>query len=275
MRLNEQQLRFFHTFGFIAFPGLLKDRIDAVINEFEVIWAKNGGGHNGKPHDGKARSCMGFIYQTEYMATLLDDPRLVGIASSLLGDDYNVTGGDGNYYVGDTGWHSDGWSSDLKNIKIAFYLDPLTKNNGCLRVIPGSHKTGDSFAQELQRDLGGSQEKYGMSGRDIPAMALETTPGDILVFNHNTKHAAFGGGNKRRMFTMNCGERYPEHRIGELRKGLEGAARFWVTEAYHSACFKNASPERLKHLQQIRDNFDHVPELARKAMAEMAEPARG
>jgi hypothetical protein len=218
---------------------------------------------------------MGWAYQTEYMATLLDDPRLVGICSSLLGDDYNVTGGDGNYYVGDTAWHSDGWQTQLSHIKIAFYLDPLNRNNVCLRVIPGSHRIKDTFAEQLNDMLRDSRKHFGVAGCEIPALALETVPGDIVVFNHNTKHAAFGGGTRRRLFTMNCSQRYPQELIPELREMLTGAARFWVTKPYHPAVFKNASPERMKHLEQICNNFDHVPELTRKAMAEMSEPARG
>jgi len=153
MKMTEQQMKFFHTFGFIAFPGLLNDRIEKTIEAFEETWKMNGGGHNGKPHDGKSRSCIG-MYQTKEICSLLDDPRLVGIASSILGDEYNFMGGDGNFYVGDTGWHSDGWHANVMHIKIAFYLDPLTKDTGCLRVIPGSHKVKDEFAQELQNDLG-------------------------------------------------------------------------------------------------------------------------
>ena len=274
MKLTPEQKNFFHTFGFISFPGLLNDRVDKIIEAFEQTWRMNGGGHNGKPHDEKRRSCTN-MYQTDYMATLLDDPRLVGIGASLLGDDFNFGGGDGNYYVGDTGWHSDGWHANVMHIKIAFYLDPLTKDTGCLRVIPGSHKINDSFAKELQENLGRSAESFSMSGREIPAIALETKPGDVLVFNHNCKHASFGGGVRRRMFTMNLSQRYPQHLVPELRKALEGAARFWATEPYHESLLRNAPPERLIHLEQIRNNFDHVRELTRIAKETMLEPARG
>ena len=40
--------------------------------------------------------------------SLIDDPRIHALATTLLGDDFNYMGSDGNYYVGDTGWHSDG-----------------------------------------------------------------------------------------------------------------------------------------------------------------------
>src|SRR5262249_41206291 len=154
--------------------------------------------------------------------TLLDDTRILAIAYSLLGEDFNYMGSDGNYYVGDTGWHSDGWHSEIRHIKIAFYLDPVTRDTGCLRVIPGSHLIQDEYAQRLQRQAGKTQEQFGLSGREIPAVALETQPGDVVCFNHNTKHAAFGGGTRRRMFTINLCQRFPEERLQDLRNYISG-----------------------------------------------------
>src|SRR5215207_6371781 len=134
--LTDQQLAFFETFGFLSFPGLLADRIQQIIDEFEAIWAANGGGHNGTAHDGTARSCsVQFIDQSVYLSTLLDDPHIHNSAASLLGNDFNYMGSDGNFYVGDTNWHSDGYGGrgGPRHIKIAFYLEPLTRETGALR----------------------------------------------------------------------------------------------------------------------------------------------
>lgn len=274
--LTPQQKTFFNTFGFLAFPGLLKDRIDEIIREFEAIFAKRGGGHHGAPHGGKQRSCIvPFLDQSEVLCSLLDDPRIHGIATGLLGEDFNYMPSDGNYYAGDTGWHSDGWHPETLHVKIAFYLDPLTRDTGCLRVIPGSHQLGDGFASALNAQIHGCTETWGLHGRDVPAVALETTPGDILVFNHNTKHAAFGGGGWRRMFTMNLCQRYPEERLAELREYLSGVSRFWVDRAYGEIMMKTAGPQRRRHLEQVMANDGHIAELSRKARETMTEPSRG
>jgi hypothetical protein len=276
MQLSDQQVAFFRTFGFLKFPGLLADQIDAITDAFEGIWAERGGGHHGKPHDGKARSTIvPFIDQSARLSALLDDARIVGIAGALLGDDFNYTGSDGNYYVGDTNWHSDGWHPTYTFIKLALYLDPLTRDTGCLRVIPGSHRIGDRFADTLQARLRRSEESFGVAGRDVPAIALETVPGDLLLFNHNTKHAAFGGGTHRRMFTINLSERYRDEDLAELRAYVGGFARFWVDHVYGETMLRTADADRLRHLEQIRANEDHLPALARKARAEMPEPSRG
>ena len=128
-RLTQQQLAFFETFGFLYFPGLLADCADKIIDEFETIWAAHGGGHHGQDHDGEQRSCiLPFPDQSVFLSSLLDDPRIHDIAASICGDDFNYTSGDGNFYAGDTRWHSDGYSADrILSIKIAFYLDPLTR----------------------------------------------------------------------------------------------------------------------------------------------------
>ncbi len=275
-KLTEQQIGFFNTFGYLGFPGLLADTIDEIIHEFEMVWVDRGGGHNGQPHDGKARSCIvPFIDQRDRLAALLDDPRILAIATTLLGDDFNYMGSDGNYYVGDTGWHSDGWHPEIRHIKIALYLDRLTKDTGCLRVIPGSHLIEDKYAQNLQGQIRKSEELWGIHGRDVPAIPLEVTPGDILVFNHNTKHAAFGGNTNRRMFTINLCQRYPEAKIDELRQYVSGSARFWIEEAYGPAMMRAATPARMVHLEQKMANVDHLPELVRKAKETMSEPSRG
>ena len=166
-RLTQQQLNFFNTFGYLYFPGLMADCIDRIIAEFEAVWATHGGGHHGKEHEGRARSCIvPFPDQSEYLSSLLDDPRIHDIAASILGDDFNYTSGDGNFYVGDTRWHSDGYSGErIPSIKIAFYLDPLTQDTGAVRIIPGSHHCGDAYADSLQEALPDSDAAWGVETR--------------------------------------------------------------------------------------------------------------
>ena len=89
-KLTQQQISFFHNFGYLSFPDLMADRIREIDLAFEELWSENGYGHNGQPHDGLARSCLvPFIDLSETLSSLLDDPRILGIASSLLGEDFN------------------------------------------------------------------------------------------------------------------------------------------------------------------------------------------
>ena len=58
MELTDVQLNRFNTFGFLALPGLMADVIDEITDAFEEVWTERGGGHDGKPHDEKQRSCI-------------------------------------------------------------------------------------------------------------------------------------------------------------------------------------------------------------------------
>ncbi len=283
--LTPEEMAFIENFGYLTFPGLFKNDINKIITEFEAVWTNRGGGHDGKPHEGTARSCITpFIDQSEYLSALIDDPRIDGIMTSLLGEDYNYNGSDGNYYVGNTAWHSDGGFFEFKRVvkwyKVAFYLDPLTRETGALRVIPGSHKVNDRYAEALEQEVKNSvrtdeQKLFGVKGKDIPAVALETNPGDVGIFNHCTKHSSWGGGKRRRMFTINCSSRYKTEHLHHLRDNISGHARFWNDSTYGEAMLRTAGPKRMRHLEQVLANQDHLPEEVRKAKEKMTEPARG
>lgn len=277
-RLTDQQLRFFDTFGFLALPGLLDDVITQITDAFEAVWAERGGGHNGAPHDDERRSCIvPFIDQHPRLCALLDDGRIHGLLCSLLGDDFNYIGSDGNYYAGDTQWHSDGWARGgaQRFVKIALYLDDLTRDTGCLRVIPGSHRVGDPYADSLQEHIREIPDTWGVDGAGLPALALETRPGTVAVFNHNLKHAAFGGSTRRRMFTINCCGRFPDADLPRFRDYISAHARFWSDRLYGERMMATAEAGRMVHLEQGMANDGHLGELAAKARAEMTEPSRG
>ena len=203
-RLTDQQLAFFDAFGFLYLPGYLHERIDRITSEFEAVWESHG-----TAHDGSSRSVIvPFVDQSEYLSTLLDDPHIHDIAASLCGEDFNYRGSDGNLYVGETQWHSDAYADwDILHVKFAFYLDPLTRETGALRVIPGSHRAGEAYADGLEQRIRESAEAWGISGRQVPALALETSPGDLVVFDFRLKHGAFGGSQRRRMCTINVSRR--------------------------------------------------------------------
>ena len=120
-----------------------------------------------------------------------------------------------------------------------------------------------------------SQDVWGISGAEVPAIALETNPGDVVVFNFATKHSAWGGGQRRRMFTINVTAHYQPDDVHYLKDLISGAARFWIDSVYGERMLRTATPERMIHLQQSLDNQGHLPEEVRKARLTMSEPSRG
>ncbi|HMN31117.1 MAG TPA: phytanoyl-CoA dioxygenase family protein, partial [Caldilineaceae bacterium] len=102
-------------------------------------------------------------------------------------------------------WHPDGSNLDYARIKVAFYLDPVSKETGCLRVIPGSHRPPlhEDLKPLLERRGDASWAPFSVLPPAIPAFPLESQPGDVVFFNQNLWHSAFGGRTGRRMFTLN------------------------------------------------------------------------
>ena len=90
---------------------------------------------------------------------------------------------------------------------------------------------------------------------------LNVSTGDVIAFDHNLKHAAFGGGRRRRMFTVQLASRYPDDNVTQV-----ALAPGW-SDRYGDLMLSTAPASRIPHLQQYYANdgaFD-VRESARLA----------
>jgi hypothetical protein len=265
-QLTEQQIRFFDTFGYLKFEGLFADDIDKIQSAFtQVIHGAQSELLNWchQAHSGMKRQVLPqFIDRDAYLSSLIDDARINGIFSSLLGNDFIYRGSDANLFDCNTCWHSDTYGALLKyrNVKIIFYLDPLRADSGCLRVIPGSHLFGDYFANRLQAFLKKNdsyQESLGLDDCEIPAHIIPSNPGDLIVFDFRLKHATcFASDRHRQMFTVCAAEKMQEEDIPRLREEIAKGKNFGIKQYYGDAMMNTATPGRLVHMQQCIDNQD-------------------
>lgn len=270
MKLTDQQRNFFNTFGYLSISGMFSpDEMAWITDEFETSIQTVGGGRN---HDGTKRTMFGGpIEHRPRLCGLLDDPRVLGLIGGVLGENFNYASGDGNYYTGSTGWHPDGNWGQLFACKVAFYLDSLTRDTGCLRVIPGSQRP-EHWIRTGKIDPNKSEELFGVAPRDFPgSMALESTPGDVVIFNHDLYHAAFGGSTRRRMFTMNLTRHCTtEEDLQTLHRYLSvhsaGGYNFDTGAGmYFPAVLDTADETRMAHLAQCVEIHDTLfPQFARK-----------
>jgi hypothetical protein len=107
-------------------------------------------------------------------------------------------------------------------------------------------------------------------------VVLDSQPGDLLVFNHNILHSSWGGGERRRMFTLNlCSRAQTETEINELKSYIAVHDRFWLDSMYGETMVSTASPDRLVHLEQVLENQGHLPGLSKLARETMSAPANG
>ncbi len=202
--LTTEQISYFETFGFMVMKQYFSpEEMDAITCKFDELIEAD---RKGKPFDGKERQAVAdFAEKSPLVMNLIEDDRIYEPIEQLLGPDFMWAGSDGNLYVGDSGWHSDDSVPGYDRIKVAFYLDPVTKDTGCLRVIPGAHRVplhADLKRLGLKRTEPGLLA-FGVKGADVPAFPLESEPGDVVFFHHNMLHASYGGRTGRRMFTVN------------------------------------------------------------------------
>ena len=272
--LTVEQIACFKAFGFLVFRGMFsQDETQVISREADDILTE---GRDGQPFAGERQIVMAFVERRPFLASLVDDDRIYIPIEDLLGPDFYWIGGDGNLYVGDSEWHSDSKPEPIEygytRIKVALYLDPVTKGTGCLRVIPGSHRPprhedleplrafrrpqtnygGKTLSKVEQESKGLDDESpeipFGVDGSKLPGFPLESQPGDVVFFNQRLWHSSFGGKTGRRMFTLNYGEKLINEDHISLVKMVYGASP--GDELYTNA-FLNSKRPRIQHMMTV------------------------
>lgn len=256
--LTPQQQAHFDAFGFLILrQAFSPEETQQISQQFDEVLDED---RQGRPFNGEKRQAvLGFVEKRPLLSHLVEDDRIYEPLEQLLGPDFVWIGSDGNLYVGDTNWHPDGSNLGYGRIKVAFYLDPVTKDTGCLRVIPGSHRPPlhEALKPMLERRGDPDWAPFAVSPRDIPCFPLESQPGDVVFFNQNLWHSAFGGRTGRRMFTLNFGAK--------------------PTDSSHVDYLVRVYQSNLKHVEQMQytqsnrvyeDAFLHSPQPRIQGMVE-------
>ena len=278
--LTAGQRSHFETFGFIVMrQAFSPDEVVEITREFSDILDEDRKGHS---FSGERRQAvLAFVEKRPLLRKLVEDDRIHGPIEQLLGPDFIWRGSDGNLYVGDTAWHPDAAEIELNygRIKVAMYLDPVTKDTGCLRVIPGSHRLplhkelrplrywrikqtiaeGRASPEELEQFnalVGDTDEPvFGVEPPDLPGFPLESQPGDAVFFNQHLYHSSFGGRTGRRMFTMNFAENpTTDKHMALLRRQYEGSAKnrralqYTMTDRTHEEAFLHSDSPRIQRM---------------------------
>ena len=239
MQLTQQQVAFFEVFGYLVLPRLFSDsEIVEMSEDFDKTALDDRGGAD---FDADRRQNISLTETKGWHNIEVRDQLFFPLRQLFGSSDFVSIGKPGGgLYVGDTDWHPDcAFVGTQKRIKGAIYLDTVTKDTGCLRIVPGSHKNplhdqlqplrmgrikkslddgslmsniapaGEKGRLELeqwQKYSGINMEDgttiYGVDSLDIPAANMESKPGDVVFFDQHCFHAAFGGKDGRRMVAM-------------------------------------------------------------------------
>ena len=204
--LSYEQVMHFNAFGFLKIPQLFTpDEVAAIVRESKEIIVREAPAYDGTEMVGVSHA----LERSPSLMSLLDDDRLHGIPEGIIGPDFIHEGSHAQLYVGDTPWHGGAGTIvkwPMPHIKVSIYGETLNKDNGCLRVVPGSHRnylrmidSRWSMAPDYMDIIryGRSQAEdfkpFGLEPTEVPCFPLETEPGDVLVHTEDILHAAFGG----------------------------------------------------------------------------------
>jgi ectoine hydroxylase-related dioxygenase (phytanoyl-CoA dioxygenase family) len=171
----------------------MREALDALLRDNpgvrpEKLVSAHVEGDNGEGVRGRA----------EFLA-LARDPEIVELVSGVLGDDVILWGchvfckpaAEGY----ETPWHQDGhyWPiRPLANCTVWVALEPSTRANGCLRVIPGSHRAQrlHPHLHEDRTDLTLNQKLDGSAFDAATAVDIELEPGQMSLHDVYMIHGA-------------------------------------------------------------------------------------
>ena len=141
-------------------------------------------------------------YAAEYdshLASLIGHPHLLDLAAWVLGTpirfDHCVTLNRSGGNPGQ-GWHSHGYGEanhQLGFVRIFFYVNGFTANDGGLKVVPGSHLFRDpAIGAASDEDLRSgwlAGKTHPVTGKPLSIHALSAPPGSVILM---WTHAAHG-----------------------------------------------------------------------------------
>jgi ectoine hydroxylase-related dioxygenase (phytanoyl-CoA dioxygenase family) len=238
--ITEEQLEFWQTNGYLAIPDLIgADRVsnlrksaDRLVEIGSNLGASNERfklstfGSTGSP--GVVQQiCDPHELGGEWME-LASDPAILDVIEGLLGPNVAL------YYTMfmmkpalqglSAPWHQDlafFVHDQARLVACQVYIDDSTPENGCLKVVPGSHRTG--LANHFDGDRFVNRVVGDTSGFEASAVALPMKAGGAVFWHALTLHASDPNqsASPRRGMTMEYKDPTTSLMSGSFYPGLE------------------------------------------------------
>jgi hypothetical protein len=207
--LSEAEIAKYERDGYVIPSFRLPEaRVDALRGVLDKLIADNPGVRPEKLVSAhiEGRNDEGVTGSRAFL-DLARDPQIVDMVAQVIGDDvilwgchvFCKPGGDGY----ETPWHQDGhyWPiRPLATCTVWIALDRSDRHNGCLKVIPGSHRDHAlmDHLHEDRDDLVLSQRMAAGTFDEAVAVALELEPGQMSLHDVYMIHGADANRSDRR-----------------------------------------------------------------------------
>ena len=192
--ITAEQKAHFDTFGFIHLRQQFSlKEMEEVTREADRLWEEH---REGRPL-GENQGIQEFVEKGPVMTRMVADDRICGTVEGLLGPRFVWNGSEGNlsFTKSEHQWHTDRpREPHAASYGFHLYLDKVRADTGCLRVIPGSHRPPlhDDLLPINKQAPDSTMKVYGLSPTDVPGVALESDPGDIVFFSQKIYHGVYG-----------------------------------------------------------------------------------
>ncbi|MBM3458983.1 MAG: phytanoyl-CoA dioxygenase family protein [Armatimonadetes bacterium] len=208
MELTDEQVRRFHESGYLVLTHWLTEPrrqrylaiLDRLVEQSRTLTTTGDGFHlafdgGGQPIPGLLHKIQGLCVVEPALLELAAEPALRAAVGSLLGSHLDVFGT--KFYPMNiaggtsTDWHQDNHYFGTQSeqvISCAIYLQPTTVENGCLRVAPGSHRSGSLAPHE--RGSGIYSHGSWTPVAEDQSVDLVCEPGTAVLFSANLLHGA-------------------------------------------------------------------------------------
>jgi ectoine hydroxylase-related dioxygenase (phytanoyl-CoA dioxygenase family) len=210
--LDEKQIQFFVEQGYLVVPDLIEtDELEELKRDVVAIARGQYECDNIEPvaediEDREILESVLCIHQPHFISPIIEKyvrhPKICGILSQITAAhlpwwDHSVKCMQSMYFVKPPHFQGQAWHQDeiyiptrdrsLVGAWIA--VDDATRENGCLWVIPGSHKTGYLYSQREHnnpQEFDFAPESYGFDeSMEIP---VEVEAGTLVFFNGYLLH---------------------------------------------------------------------------------------
>lgn len=215
--LSEEAKRRFHEEGYLVFEKLISgEKLDHYVSVFDELVKRSKHVPVDTPHwsfeiDENGQQIPGFLHKIQgvcvldrRIVALAKDPEILDRVAPLIGSDIDVFGtkffpklpGGGTSVF----WHQDNFYFGTNTewvVSCGIYLQDADRENGCLRLVPKSHKSQIIATHHRNTNTYGSWVQIDES----KAVDVEVPCGSVVIFSANLLHGSHDNRSNRTRYS--------------------------------------------------------------------------
>ena len=191
--ISDLEIGQFHAFGFVVLRGCLEASEMEELNAAFERWISQAPRYLYFNKDSQSRMINHVEDQDRIIAALIVHPRIIDTMRDIWGTTCLFIGSNIWSNLDETPWHTDNVVGRYTpTIKVTYYLDVQTTDQGSFNVIPSTHHP--QWSQALFKNCGywdRDRPRLRLDPMSIPgAVSIATRPGDVVLWDNRLWHSA-------------------------------------------------------------------------------------